>query len=178
MNTTLRLITRLTVACSAGAALLLGTAACSLNTIESDQLSREIATKLAEKNVPVDGKAVSCAEDLPAEVGASRTCEFHAGGQPVGAVVTVTSVEDGTARFDITTEARPVPRALLQDMVSSQVAQKTGYPIDRTDCTGDLPARTGDRVGCTVSSGGESLDLAVRVDAVNGGMVDFTIVDA
>jgi hypothetical protein len=178
MNSTLRPTTRLAVAVAAGAALVFGTTACSLNTIERDDLSREIATKLAEKNVPVDGKAVSCAEDLPAEVGATRTCEFHAAGQPVGAVVRVTSVEDGSARFDITTEARPVPRALLQDLVSAQVAQQTGAAIDRTDCTGDLPARSGDRVGCKVTSGGESIDLAVRVDSLDHGMVNFTIVDA
>ena len=52
---------------------------------------------------------ISCPEDLPAEVGAETRCTLTAGDDPTeyGVTVTVTSVEDDTANFDVEVDEQP-----------------------------------------------------------------------
>ncbi|MEQ3553112.1 DUF4333 domain-containing protein [Pseudonocardia nematodicida] len=180
-STTVRTLTRLAMIGAASTAVLFSTTACTIFSVPADSVEEQIVTQLGAQGVSFDGGTADCPGDLDAEVGAGQTCEFRTGGQPVGAVVTVTAVDDDDVSFDITTEARPVPRALLEETVASTVAAEAGVPvafIDSTECDGDLPASTDGRVACTLNTSGEQIPVAVHVTGIQGGQVDFEIVDA
>jgi hypothetical protein len=162
---------RIVMAALAAVVVVLGLAACS-GAVPKDDVATSISGKLAEQNI--QAQSVTCPADLKAEVGASVRCEFLVDGQPVDAVATVSSVDGSTAHFDITTEARPIPKALLERKLTDEVGKQAGVAIESTVCTGDLQPQVGQQVGCTVSAQGESLDLDVIVTAVYGGQVDYS----
>ncbi|NEK58894.1 DUF4333 domain-containing protein [Geodermatophilus sabuli] len=80
--------------------LLLGVVACG-SVIEQGELESQIADTIQEE---FDFEAeVSCPDDLEAEVDASTECTAidPATDEEIALRITVTSVEDGTAQFDI-----------------------------------------------------------------------------
>ncbi|MGY1663535.1 DUF4333 domain-containing protein [Geodermatophilus sp. SYSU D00705] len=86
----------------AGPALALGLTACS-SAIEQGELENQVASAIeAEFGVAPD---VSCPGDLEAEVDASTQCTATdpETEEEIELKITVTSVEDGTAQFDIET---------------------------------------------------------------------------
>ncbi|MEQ3554966.1 DUF4333 domain-containing protein [Pseudonocardia nematodicida] len=126
----------------------------------------------------MDGAAVTCPDDLDAEVGRSTRCEFTTGGQPVDAVATVSAVEGDTVEFDIGTEARPIAAGLLATTVSDQVAAPSGSPVEDTVCDGELAPRVDAVQTCTLTMDGEQLAALVTVTSVHGGLVNFSIEQA
>jgi Domain of unknown function (DUF4333) len=157
-----------------GLAVVLGAGlgACS-STVPKDDVASAIGGKLTEQGIAANG--VTCPEDLDAEVGKTVRCEFTVDGQPVDAVATVTSLQGDQANFDITTEARPVAKALLDQKVAEQVAQELQTDVDGADCSGDLAPEVGKSVTCTVTGGGESIDLNVSVTSVDGGLINYSL---
>lgn len=83
-------------------------------------------------------------------------------------------MEGGTAKYDVTTEARPVAKALLEQKVAEQLGQQAGVTVDSADCA-DLPPTVGGSVICTLTGGGETADFAVTVTEVKGGLIDYSI---
>jgi hypothetical protein len=157
-----------------GAVLLLGPIGCSVtSTVDRNEVASTVASAMRDQGVTAE--QVSCPEDLVAEVGRVLRCEFSTGGQPVDAVVTVTSVSGGTARYDIHTEARPVARALLDEKVGQLIGEQAGVTIDSTSCSGDLPAQVGRSVNCMVSGAGETAGFTVTVTSIEGGQVNFSV---
>ncbi|NMH99127.1 DUF4333 domain-containing protein [Pseudonocardia acidicola] len=136
-------------------------------------LQKQVADQLGQAGVTTG--PVTCPSGLKAETGATVRCGFDADGQPVDAVAKVTSVEGTDVTFDISTEARPIAKALLEQKVGQQVGQQAGIAIESTQCTGDLPPTVGATVGCTVAAQDETLNLDVAVTAVNGGQVDYSL---
>lgn len=167
-----RRLGRVTVALAAAAAVMLGLAGCSTTVAKAD-IETAIKAEI-DKAVP-GASAVTCPQDLDAKVGTVLRCEFTVDGQPVDAVATVTSVEGSTARYNITTEARPVAKALLDRKVAEQLGQQTGLSIDSADCAGDLPPTVGESVVCTLTGGGDTADFTVTVTAVDGGLINYSI---
>jgi hypothetical protein len=160
-----------------GAALLLGPIGCSMtSTVDRNEVASTVGSAMREQGVPAEG--ATCPDDLVAEVGRVLRCEFTSGGQPVDAVVTVTSVSDGKAHYDIHTEARPIARALLDDKVGQLIGEQAGVAIDSTSCSGDLPPQVGRSVDCTVSAAGETAGFTVTVTSVDGGQVNFSVAQA
>jgi hypothetical protein len=164
-----RLITVLVVT----AAIALGTGACS-SVVPKDDVASAAGTELQKKGVTIDA-GVTCPGDLDAEVGKTVRCEFTSDGQPVDAVASVTSVDGGKANFDIATEARPIPQALLERKIGEQIGQNAGVVIENSACTGDLPPRVSESVTCTLTSGGEIVDFTVTVTAVDGGAINYSV---
>jgi uncharacterized protein DUF4333 len=156
-------------------ALGAGLAGCS-GSVPKDDVASAISGKLTEQGITAEG--VTCPEDLEAEVGKTVRCEFTTDGQPVDAIATVTSIAGEQANFDITTEARPIAKALLDRKVAEQVAQELQTDVDGADCAGDLAAEVGKSVKCTVTGGGESIDLNVSVTSVDGGLINYTLESA
>jgi hypothetical protein len=117
----------------------------------------------------------SCPAALIGENGRSVRCEFAVGGQPVDAVATVTSATDTSAKFDISLEARPVTQNVLEDDVAYTVTQNAGVQVDGVDCGGGLDPEVGRSVLCTVTGGGESLDLRVAVSDVDDGLIGYDL---
>ncbi|WP_300016922.1 DUF4333 domain-containing protein [Pseudonocardia sp.] len=157
----------------AGAVLAVaGLAGCS-STV--DQADVETSIKSAvDQSIPGAGP-VTCPDDLAAEVGASLRCEFVVEGQPVDAVATITSIEGDTANYDITTEARPVAQALLEQKVAEQIGGQVGVVVESAACAGDLPPEVDGSVVCTLTAEGESADFTVTVTAVDGGLINYSI---
>jgi hypothetical protein len=156
-------------------AVAAGVSACS-STVPKDDVARTIGGKLTEQGITASG--VTCPDDLEAEVGKTVRCEFTVEGQPVDAVAKVTSIQGDQANFDITTEARPVAKALLEKKVSDQVTQQAGVAVESAECAGDLAPTVDAKTTCKVTGGGESLDLDVTVTSVDGGAVNYQLQEA
>jgi hypothetical protein len=141
--------------------------------VTRQDVAAAIDDELSTRGVVTDG-ATACPGTLIGETGRALRCEFAAGGQPVDAVATVSSVDGNQAAFDITFEARPVAEDLLATLLAQQVEQDLQVPIDGADCGGDLQPTVGEAVTCTVTSGPESLGLVVSVIAVDDtGFIEY-----
>lgn len=172
MSRTARTVAAVVIATGLG----LGTAACSVSVAKAD-LETNVATTLAQQ-IPGLG-AVTCPGDLPGEVGQTITCETTTpDGQPIGAVVTVTSVDGSTVNYNVSTEARPVAKALLETKVQELVEPQLGVTIDSTTCDGDLAATMGATQTCAVAAAGENYPLKVSVTQIDGGLINFSVTDA
>lgn len=163
---------RVLAAGGAAAAMVLGLSACG-GVVPKADVATSISQKLTEKNIAAQN--VTCPADLKAEVGQSVRCEFTVEGQPVDVVAKVTSVEGSTANYDITTEARPVSKALLERKLTDEIGKQAGVPIASTVCDGDLQPQVGQKVGCAVTAKDEPevLQLDVTVTAVDGGAINY-----
>jgi hypothetical protein len=154
-------------------ALVLGPIACSANVVDKEEVASTTASALQEQGVQVEN--MTCPDDLQAVAGETMRCEFTTGGQPVDAVVTVTSVEDGTARYDMRTEARPVAKALLAQKVAEFIREKAAAAVDSSNCARDLQPQVGDSVSCEVTAGDESAEFTVTVTSIDGGLINFSM---
>ena len=163
-----------TLALAAGTGVLLLAVAGCAASLPAGEVGSTIVTQLKGQGVTVDGDRVSCPDEVPVEVGRTVVCGFTAGGQPVDAVARVSSVEGSTVNVDVSTAARPVPKAVLEAAVTRRLAGG-GVPAERTSCDGDLPPRVGRTQTCTASGGGANLPLTTTVTAVRGGLVSFAI---
>jgi hypothetical protein len=164
---------RTVAALAATLGIALGASACSVTVAEAD-LEQNVGTTLRE-TVPGLGE-VSCPGDLPGEVGAKITCETSTpDGQPIGAVITVTSVEGSTVNYTIDTQARPVSRTLLETKVRDLVEPQLGVTVDRLTCDGDLAPQMGAMQACAVAAGGENIPLKVSVTQIDGGLINFSV---
>lgn len=160
-----------------GATLLIGSLGFGMPAaVDRNDVASSVTTKLREQGVQLE--ATTCPDDLVAEVGRVLRCEFTTGGQPVDAVVTVTSVAGTTVNYDIRTEPRPVARALLDQKVAELIGQQAGVPIDSSACEGDLPPRVGGSVNCVLTGAGETVEFTVTVTSVDGGLVNFSVAQA
>ncbi len=154
-------------------ALVLGPIACGTAVVDKGDVAASVASILQEQGIPVQNS--TCPDDLQAVAGESLRCEFTAGGQPVDAVVTVTSVEGGTAHYDVRTEARPVAKALLDRKVAELVSEQAAVAVNSSNCAGDLLPRVGSSTSCDVTGGGESAEFTVTVTSIDGGLINFSI---
>ncbi|MGW8849645.1 DUF4333 domain-containing protein [Streptomyces xiamenensis] len=74
--------------------------------VGKDEVAAQASAALEERvgQAPDD---LTCAEDLPAKVGASIRCELTAGGRTYGVTITTTSAEGNNAEFDILVDDEP-----------------------------------------------------------------------
>jgi Domain of unknown function (DUF4333) len=88
-------------------AVLLALAGCG-----SQVAARDVAEAVADAVQPRLGERpdVSCPDDVPAKVGARTRCTLAAEGLDgrYGVTVTVATVEDGHARFDVEVDTEPL----------------------------------------------------------------------
>lgn len=163
---------RVIAAAGAAFALTIGLAGCT-STVAKDDVAKSIKVELDKEGVaagPVNGP-----QDLTAEVGQSLRCSYDSSdGQPVDAVAKVTSIDGDTARYDITTEARPVASTLLARKVGDLVTKDTGEKIDSTVCDRDLQPTVGDAETCTIKAGTESLPLKITVTSTANRTISFS----
>lgn len=92
---------------AAATALMLTVSSCSSTaTISKSELEQQAASAL-ESAVGTAPDAVSCPGDLEAKVGASTRCTVTAGGEDLGATLTVTEVDGSNAKFDVKVDQAP-----------------------------------------------------------------------
>ncbi|MFF2376948.1 DUF4333 domain-containing protein [Streptomyces xiamenensis] len=101
--------TRVVTGTTLAALSLLLAAGCSSGepVVDKDEVAQQASAALEERvgQAPDD---LTCAEDLPAKVGASIRCELTAGGQTYGVTITTTSAEGNNAEFDILVDEEPM----------------------------------------------------------------------
>jgi hypothetical protein len=155
-------------------ALLCALAGCSTTpTVPKPDIENAVRTQLGGQipNMP----PVTCPGDLTAAVGQVLRCEFVVEEQPVDAVVKVTSVEGEQAKYDVTTEARPIAKPVLERKVSEAIGKQTGVTIESSTCDGDLQPQVGSGAKCTLTGGGETQAFTIKVSDVRGGLINFSI---
>lgn len=184
-------IVRQTVAgASLACAVVLGTAGCSF----SASTTSAVAPAAVEEQIrtQLGTETATCPEGLDGEVGAKVTCSATAGGRAFDVAVTVTSVDNGTVKFDIERVGAPppVPSPSLAteqadgpavagpdaaQAVSAELTRITGRTADSVTCP-DLPATLGSVIRCELVDGGQTYGVTVTVTAVDpAGRVKFDV---
>jgi hypothetical protein len=151
-------------------------------TSEAPLVAREDVASAIDDHAKALGyttdRPTSCPGALIGETGRSVRCEFVVGGQPVDAVATVSSAAGTRAEFDIALQARPVTREVLEQDVAYTVARDSGAQVDDVDCAGGLAAEVGDSALCTLTGGGDRIDVRVSVSSLDGGLVGYDLQEA
>ncbi|WP_067608756.1 DUF4333 domain-containing protein [Nocardiopsis listeri] len=75
-------------------------------TVPADDVAEQSARMLAEEVGQIPDE-VTCADDLPAEVGSEIRCELVDDGVAYGVTITVTSVEGNDVGWDIQVDQAP-----------------------------------------------------------------------
>ena len=86
--------------------LMLGATACGSGSVSTADLEAEVSAQL-EQLVGQAPDSVDCPDALPAEVDAEVRCTLTSGDTMFGLTLTVTSVEDGKALFDVVVDDAP-----------------------------------------------------------------------
>ena len=87
--------------------IMLTVSSCSgTATISKSELEKQASSAL-ESAVGTAPDAVTCPGELEAKVGASTKCTVTAGGQDIGATLTVTEVDGSNAKFDVKVDQAP-----------------------------------------------------------------------
>ncbi|HEY0813206.1 MAG TPA: DUF4333 domain-containing protein [Pseudonocardia sp.] len=141
--------------------------------VGSVSLANAISDQLQKQSI--DAQGVACPGDLQAAVGQTERCSFTVGGQPVDAIATVTSVDNGNVKYDITTEAHPIAKELLARKVVEQVTQQTRMPVDSATCGSDLQPTVNAIANCTLVNRAKPVPVMVTVTKVSGGLINFSI---
>jgi hypothetical protein len=160
---------------AAVAAGLFALVGCS-QAVNSTSLAHVIMDQLQKQSI--DAQGVTCPGDLEAAVGQTVRCSFTVGGQPVDAIATVTSVDNGNVKYDITTEAHPIAKDLLARKVIEQVTQQTKMTVDSASCANDLQPMVNSTANCTLINRAKPVPVMVTVTKVNGGLISFSIKQA
>ena len=87
-------------------ALMLGATACGSESVSTTDLEAEVSTQL-EAEVGQAPDSVDCPDALPAEVDAEVRCTLTSGDTTFGLTLTVTSVENDEAVFDVVVDDEP-----------------------------------------------------------------------
>lgn len=66
-----------------------------------------------------------------------------------------------------------VPKAETEKQISSVRQEQVSQKPDSIDCPDDLPAKVGATMTCVLSAGGETIDVHVTVNKVEGEQVGF-----
>jgi len=149
------------------------TAAPPLSRSAAD-LARDLSGQLARGGNLVHD--ATCPEDLQAIPGQTERCTVvFSDGQPVDLVVTVTSVDGESIRYEFRPEARPIAKSLLEPRVAELLAEQTGSRPQSISCAEALPPVVGQEVDCLVTTRGGTERMAVTTTGTAGGRVSFSI---
>jgi hypothetical protein len=155
---------------SALAPLIVGVAGCHSGppTVNKSDVQNQISAKMTDAagNKP---DTVTCPSDLTATVGAKLDCEMKIKGKPFGVNVTVTSVDNGQAKFDM---VETVDKAEVATSINDNLVQQ-GLKPDSVSCPDNLKGVAGATLRCELKSEGQIYGVTVTVDSVTGGDVSY-----
>lgn len=191
-----------------GAVSLLLTTGCSFefsiggpDAVDAEQVAERSSEMLAEQvgQTPDD---LTCAEDLPAEVGAEIRCELTADGQTLGVTVTTTSVDGDDVQWDVKVDDAPAGDDAAEDgagggvggddgaaaasdgvVPAEQVAQQSAAQLEAVvgqapedfSCSQGLPAEVGAEIRCNLVDGGTNYGVTITTTSVDGTDVQWDI---
>ncbi|MFL1427911.1 MULTISPECIES: DUF4333 domain-containing protein [unclassified Nocardiopsis] len=109
--------------------------------VDAAQVAERSSEMLAEQvgQTPDD---FTCADDLPAEVGAEIRCELTNGGETIGVTVTVTSVEGDNVQWDVVVDDTAAAGDSAADTAAEEpaAAPDAGGGTTATATDGTVPA--------------------------------------
>jgi hypothetical protein len=132
--------------------------------VPKGDVADQISSKLGDAGAKPD--SVSCPDDLKATVGATLNCQVKAKDQTYGAIVTVTSVENDQAKFNI---VETVDKNQVAGSISDQLAQQTGQKPDSVSCPDNLQATPGSTLRCDLAASGSTYGVTVSFVNFDGG---------
>lgn len=162
-------------ALGAAAAVLCGCSATSevgiAPTVSKDALQREITDRLASAGEAP--QSVTCNDDLVGEVGMTVRCEVVLSAtNSFEPVIAVTKADGSTIDYEMTPA---VSKAQLENAVS-RLASGPGVVIEKVTCETGLDGTVGAVAHCDVESSGATVRRTVRVNRVEGLMMNFDLV--
>ncbi|MFD6096104.1 DUF4333 domain-containing protein [Nocardiopsis flavescens] len=193
-----------------GALPLLLATGCSFSfggpgAVEAAVVAERSSEMLAEQvgQTPDD---FTCADDLPAEVGAEIRCELTSGGETIGATVTVTSVEGNDVQWDVVVDDQVASDGAADDTAAEDSGAgepaaggqpsggggTTAAAVDGTVPADEVAQKSSDALAEVVGQAPEDLTCSqglpaqvgaeIRCNLVDGGMnygvtVTTTVVD-
>ena len=194
----MRQVTRQRVIAGAvlGALPLLLSTGCSFSiggpsAVGADRVAERSSEMLAEETGETPDE-FTCADDLPAEVGAEIRCELTKGGDTVGVTVTTTGVDGGDVQWEVQVDdalaedtaeddsagsatSGSVPAMEVAEQSAAQLEQMTGQAPDGFTCPQDLPAEVGAEIRCTLLEAGMNYGVTITTTSVDGGDVQWDI---
>lgn len=153
-------------------ALTLGLAACSSgpSVVSKDDVVGQVTSRMTDAagNKP---ESVTCPQDLKAEVGATIDCQMKVKSQTFNVNVTVTSIADNKANFDM---VETVDKDQVASTISDRLAQQVHRP-DSVTCPDNLKGVTGASLRCELTDQGQTYGMTVTVTVTDivGGDVNF-----
>lgn len=82
---------------------------------------------------------------------------------------------DHQCLFCLCQHRRVLEETELEKQVSSLLEKQAGRRPDKIDCPGDLTAKEGTTMRCTLAAGGDELGITVTVTEVKGTTVNFNL---
>lgn len=150
----------------------------NVNFFVTGILNRPIVEEQIRTTFTAEG--ATCPSSLAAKVGAKMVCSATRGGETSDIVATVTAVEGGDAKFDLTPVGGAEPagdsvpgQAVAQAVLDQLTAQ--GRPVTTVRCP-PLPATVGATVECELDDPGGTFAVTVTATEVGvDGNVKFDI---
>jgi fibronectin type 3 domain-containing protein len=91
-------------------------------------------------------------------------------GQPFNVNVTVTSVDNDQAKFDM---VETVDKDQVASQISDQLAKQVGHTPDKVTCPDNLKGTQGATLRCDLTDQGQTYGVTTTVTDVQGGDVLF-----
>ncbi|GAB3483235.1 DUF4333 domain-containing protein [Nocardiopsis coralliicola] len=199
---------RITTGTALGVLPLFFAAGCSFSfggsgAVDADQVAERSSAMLAEQvgQTPDD---FTCADDLPAEVGAEIRCELASGGDTMGVTITVTEVAGQDVNWDIEVDDEPagdsaagggaeeagepapggntgtategvVAAEDVAEQSAAALEAEVGQTPEDFSCSQGLRAEVGTEIRCNFQGDGTLYGVTITVTEVNGDDVSWDI---
>ncbi|TQL66221.1 uncharacterized protein DUF4333 [Nocardioides albertanoniae] len=141
----------------------------------SDALTKETGTKPDK---------IDCPGDLKGKIDTKMTCTLTSDTGEHDVALTVTKVDGLDIRFhyeladptnDETASGPTLDKAQVEQKVSGMLEKQVGQRPDKIECPGDLPAKVGASLECTLTAGADELGVTATVTEVEDSTVNFHI---
>jgi uncharacterized protein DUF4333 len=155
-----------------------GLSGCSVDTtastpsVSKDALQKDISHKLTTAGAT--SRSVTCADDLTGEVGKATSCDADLG--PANGIrvnVKVTAVSGATVSYDTTPSQT---QAQLDDSVKATLGRAGTKNVESVSCESGLDGVVGAIAYCNVTAGGTTSRQMVRVDRLEGLVMNYVLV--
>jgi len=167
-----RLLVVLSVAITAGAVLSGCSGSVSVGgvSVPANKLQDDISSKLEQSGQKPE--SVTCHGDLKGEPGATTDCTIVANDNTFDVHVFATNIDGTTVNY---TTTPTLTKDQLEKKVTDFELQTNNIEVSSVTCQSGLEGIEGKTADCTVEVTGESADIVVSVEKVDGLLMNLNI---
>jgi Domain of unknown function (DUF4333) len=167
-----RLLVVVSVAVTAGAVLCGCSVSASVGgaTVSAAKLQDDISSKLEKAGKKP--QSVTCHGDLKGEPGATTDCTIVTDDNTFEGHVTATKVDGDTISY---TTSPSLTKDQLEKAVTDIEVQQNNLEVTAATCKSGLDGIEGKTADCTVEASGDSADIVVTVEKVDGLLMSLDI---